>query len=108
MATNKYGKFKSIADNLLTKWGMTITLTDVSRNELGTFIGIKSPVRIENTPDTVLQRSTATVYMTAGTVEPLQNQYITMDGQDYIIIHVEPARPTDTTILYTLFVSNGG
>lgn len=107
MAT-RYGRFKNTADRLLTKWGNTITLSTVDRTVLGTFIGVKAPVRVDNTPDSVIQRSTATVYVTNTNIVPLPNQYVTVDGQDYIIIYVEPVSPADETVMYTLFVSNGG
>lgn len=108
MSSQFYNRMKTnVADKLLNKYGNTIVLTDVNRNTLATYKGIKSPVRIENTPETVIARSTATVYITAGDdVAPQANQYIEMDGNSWIIIWVEPVRPTDVTILYTLFVAN--
>ncbi len=103
-----YTKMKTnVADKLLNKYGHAITLTDVNRTVLGNYTGLKAPVRLENTPDTVVSRSTATVYITAGTgPAPQANQYLEMDGNSWIIVWVEPVRPTDVTILYTLFVAN--
>lgn len=108
MSTQFYNRMKTqVADKLLTKYGHSITLTDVNSTVLGTYTGLKAPVRLENTPDTVVARSTATVYITAGDgPAPQANQYLEMDGSSWIVVWVEPVRPTDVTILYTLFVAN--
>lgn len=103
-----YTRMKGIADRLLTEYGHPIQLIDATQTVLDTYQGLKSPVRIENTPASVIEGSDATVYITAGTVSPDTTHYLQMDGSIWKIIWVAPVRPTDQTILWTLFVSNGG
>lgn len=109
MSRRFYTRMKNeVADPLLTKYGHSIDLVDGNKNVLSTMQGLKSPVRIENTPQSVIERSNATVYLTASDIAPKENQYLFMDNEYWIIIWVEPVRPTDITIMYTVFVSNGG
>lgn len=107
MASPFYIRMKGVADRLLTQYGHTIQLMNASQVVLDTYQGLKSPVRIENTPQTVLESSDATVYITSGTVVPDVNHYLNMDGSIWKIVWVDPVRPTDLTLLYTVFVSNG-
>lgn len=109
MSRQFYSRMKTqVADKLLTKYGHSIDLVDGNKTVLTTMQGLKSPVRIENTPQSVIERSNATVYVTESGIPPKENEYLFMDGEYWLIIWVEPVRPTDVTILYTLFVSNGG
>lgn len=99
----------NIADKLIPKYGHAMDIVDSDKNVLETVQGLKSPVRIENTPQNVIERSNATVYITATESHvPTESDYLYMDGEYWTIIWVEPVRPTDFTIMYSLFVSNGG
>lgn len=111
MASPFYTRMKGVADRLLTQYGHSINLVSLDQNGaqtvLDTYQGLKAPVRVDNTPQTVLESSEATVYITSAIVEPDATHYIFMDGSLWKIIYVEPVRPTDLTILYTLFVAKG-
>ena len=108
MSAQFYNRMKGIADRLLTEYGHTIELLNSTQTVLDTYQGLKAPVRVENAPQTVIERSTATVYVTYGTVVPDTTHYLRMDGSIWKILWVAPVRPTDVGILYTLYVTQGG
>lgn len=108
MAYN-YQPKKTLADNKLAFYGMDIVLVDSATiTDLDTYKGIKAPVRLENTPQSVIDVATATVYLTVGTVEPKINQWLRINGENWNIVWVEPVELTNVTIMRTVFVSKGG
>lgn len=103
-----YNRMKGKADSLLTKYGHAINLIDGNRNVLATYQGLKSTVKTDNTLGALIEGADTSVYITAGTFEPDTTHYLDMDGSIWKIIFVDKVRPTDTTIMYTLYVSQGG
>lgn len=103
-----YSDMKVVADELLTEFGTTIEIITYDGTVLSTVVGIKSPVDITNVPQTVIQSSSATLYFTHTGVDPTLQHFIRMDGQEYVITHVEPVRPTNETVMWKVYVGNGG
>lgn len=107
MSTVFYNRMKGVADNLLTRFGHSIELIDANRTVLGTYQGLKNGVGSEMAPATVLERSDAVVYITSGTVKPQMGNFLRINNVIYRIIHIDDVEPTDQTLLFKIFISNG-
>lgn len=103
-----YSDMKVVADELLTEFGTTIEIISYDGTVLSTVVGIKSPVDISNVSQTVIDTSTATLYFTDAGFEPNLTHFIRMDGQEYVITHVSPVRPTNETVMWKVYCGNGG
>lgn len=99
-----YDRMQALSTTLLTKYGHAIELIDATKTTLDTYQGISGSVRVENTPSSVVEQATATIYVSSGTVEPTVDHYLRFNGQIWKIIYVDPVKPTDTSLLYTIFI----
>lgn len=99
-----YNRLQKQSTSLLTKFGHDIELVDSTKTTLDTYKGLSGPVRVENTPASVVEKATATVYVSVGAIEPKLDHYLRINGSIWKIIYIDPIKPTDTAILYTLFV----
>ena len=102
-----YSRMKGIADRLLTQYGHSINLIDANRVVLDTYQGLKSSVKAENAVGSLMEGADTMVYITSGSVIPDTTHYLDMDGSIWKIIYVDTVRPTDTTIMFTIYVKNG-
>lgn len=107
MADAFYTRMQGLATNLLTRFGHSIELIDANRTVLDTYQGLKSGLGSENAPATVLERSSAVVYISSGTVKPQMGQFLRINGTLFRIIHIDDVEPTDLTLLFKIFVSDG-
>lgn len=102
-----YTKMKGIADRLFAQFGHSINLIDSSKTVIDTYQGLKSSVKNQDTLGSLIQGADTMVYITSGSVIPDTTHYLDMDGSIWKIIYVDTVRPTDTTIMFTLYVKNG-
>lgn len=107
MATEFYNRMQGIATNLLTRFGHNIELLDANRTVLDTYQGLKNGIANEMAPATVLEKSDAVVYVSTGTVKPQMGNFIRINNIIYRIIHIDDVEPTDLTLLFKIFISNG-
>lgn len=102
-----YNRMQNLATDLLTRYGYSIQLIDANRNVLDEYQGLKGSLENENAPASVLEKSTAVVFITSGSVKPTMGNYLQMEGVAYRITHIADVKPTDVNILYKLFIHEG-
>lgn len=107
MSTQFYNRMNGVATNLLTRFGHTISLVDENRNVLDSYQGLKTGLESENVPASVLEASTAVVYLSTGTIVPSMGQYLQINNIIYRITYVDNVELTDVGLLYKVFVSDG-
>ena len=107
MSTQFYNRMNGLATNLLTRFGHTIYLVDENRAILDSYQGLKTGLESENAPATVLEVSTAVVYLSTGNIVPSMGQYLQINNVVYRITHVDNIELTDVGLLYKVFVSDG-
>lgn len=107
MSAQFYNRMNGLATRLLTNYGHSIELVDAQRNVLDTYQGLKSGIGSENIPASVLEASTAVVFVTTGTVTPQMGNYLRISDVIYRITHIDDIKPTDIGILFKIFISDG-
>lgn len=107
MSTQFYKNMARTASNLLTRFGHNIELIDSNRTVLDTYQGLKTGLSSENVSSTVLEQSTAVVFITVGNITPQMGQYLRINDVIYRITHIDDIKPTNIGLLYKIYIADG-
>lgn len=107
MSTQFYNRMNGLATRLLTNYGHSIELIDSNRTVLDTYQGLKTGLSSENVSSTVLEQSTAVVFITVGNITPQMGQYLRINDVIYRITHIDDIKPTNIGLLYKIYIADG-
>lgn len=107
--TQLYTKFKSKAEELLDKYGKSYVHIryDQSNNPTtidSSKVGLLTAIDVDNVVASLIKDAESVLISTVGEEEPKMEDYVRFDNTLYKIVNFEKIRPTDTTIIYKIYV----